>query len=667
MTSGPKIGEHLLFLWGLSRMTPTQVLNLEIDEIVPGFSTFCAGIGTLHQSNEIGYLPLILSSPTDPGVVKTAMMNLVRLAETIGMTHTVITCDQAIYEIAYTLREQYPEEFANVVLMLGGFHLAHNFLKAITKIMRGSGAEDILIAAKVFLQGTANKSFGDRGDYYQSLHGLTILYEVMLRLRCEAIENWRVQYEIDTQCLEHLMETLKDLNTCDSQQELMDLLDRAKPSLYGAENLTSCFREAMDAHPTQKLWSTFLEMVGILLCFICAQREGNWQDYLEQADKILPFLISACHYKYGSYLSLHLKEMKALPQNAPSIYEHFEQGEFTVRRARGRHNGVSPDMVLEQTYNAEVKQKQGLCGITLEPKAQTKWLYTKPVVAEVAGKLRRMLHMEPSYDKTPEHHESGTSIVQKDALAVQSCLQVIATQMVNPFLELNPDSLVCISNGAQASKETQRDLTQLKAIREKAFLSCLEKGGDKLSVKLSTFDSTHSKKSTGKEKSKVSAEINVLQRVSQVIAAGEEVHIEKLVGEHECPDIPPSLFDTDGSLRKGNNSTLVKVILEDTQVRSVKTLPDEATNTAVIVDAMYSIHRWAFRPGEKFQDVEKRYKSFLLHDIPPNTSSVHFCCDRYDHEPSLKAMKRTRCTQTSTQKLYDIQNHLPTPAFREFV
>ena len=172
----------------------------------------------------------------------------------------------------------------------------------------------------------------------------------MLHLRWEAIENWCVQKEIGMQCIEHLMETLKDLNTCDSQQELMGLLDCAKPSLNKAENLTSRFGEAMDAHPTQKVWSTFLEMVGILICFICAQREGNWQGYLEKAGKMLPFLISAGHYIYGTYLSLHLKEMKAPPENAPSIHEHFEQGKFTVRRACG-------SMVLEQTYNAEVEQK----------------------------------------------------------------------------------------------------------------------------------------------------------------------------------------------------------------------------------------------------------------------------------------------------------------------
>ena len=70
-------------------------------------------------------------------------------------------------------------------------------------------------------------------------------------------------------------------------------------------------------------------------------------------------------------------------------------------------------------YNAQVKQKQGLCGITLAPKAQTKWLYTKPIVAEVAGKMKVMPGLESTSDDVLHHHESGPSRVQKDILAVQ--------------------------------------------------------------------------------------------------------------------------------------------------------------------------------------------------------------------------------------------------------
>ncbi len=186
-TDGSAIGEQLLMLWSLARMTPTRLLNAELDKPLPGYSAFCAEIVKPSKANEIGYLPLLPSSPTNPGVVKTAMTNLVQLAAAIGMTHTIITADQAVYEIAYALRKQLPEEFSNVILMLGGFHLSHNYLKAISKIMRGSGAEDILVESGVMLAGTANKSFGDRGDYYQSIHALLALNEIMLSLRMGSI------------------------------------------------------------------------------------------------------------------------------------------------------------------------------------------------------------------------------------------------------------------------------------------------------------------------------------------------------------------------------------------------------------------------------------------------------------------------------------------------
>lgn len=59
-------------------MTPTQLLNLELDENLPGFGAFCACVHETQKANEIRYLPLIPSSSTDPWLVKTTMKNLVK-------------------------------------------------------------------------------------------------------------------------------------------------------------------------------------------------------------------------------------------------------------------------------------------------------------------------------------------------------------------------------------------------------------------------------------------------------------------------------------------------------------------------------------------------------------------------------------------------------------
>lgn len=114
-------------------------------------------------------------------------------------------------------------------------------------------------------------------------------------------------------------------------------------------------------------------------------------------------------------------------------------------------------------------------------------------------------------------------------------------------------------------------------------------------MKFNTFQATRSKKSTGNEQRKPGPEIKLLQRVFQVIAAGEENSLHKLEGEHECTDILPPLFDSVGCLRHCNKSAILKVILEDTKVNSMNHLPDQNTNTAVVIDAMFAIHRWSFR------------------------------------------------------------------------
>jgi len=146
------------------------------------------------------------------------------------------------------------------------------------------------------------------------------------------------------------------------------VLNDAAIHLEETLSLLEKFTKTMSASATHTLWITFLDMMRILVCFLHAQRVGNWLDYLDQAGKMLPYIVAAGHHKYGIYLSLHLQEMKKLPHTAPEVHDRLLHGAFTVRRADGKHNGVSPDMVLEQTYNAEVKQKQGLCGITMKPK-----------------------------------------------------------------------------------------------------------------------------------------------------------------------------------------------------------------------------------------------------------------------------------------------------------
>ena len=65
-------------------------------------------------------------------------------------------------------------------------------------------------------------------------------------------------------------------------------------------------------------------------------------------------------------------------------------------KSRWSPQGVSPDMLLEQTYNADAKDKTSIDGITLNFAARTIWVYTKPVTAAVSTQLKTMLHIHTS-------------------------------------------------------------------------------------------------------------------------------------------------------------------------------------------------------------------------------------------------------------------------------
>jgi hypothetical protein len=138
-------------------------------------------------------------------------------------------------------------------------------------------------------------------------------------------------------------------------------------------------------------------------------------------------------------------------------------------------------------------------------------------------------------------HEAGKKQTSKDLYAVQRANDEITSHMINPFAGAPDTDLVNIATGEKACKDVCKDLTHVKEIGENALKTCLDTGGSKLAVvKLKTFESQKEKRDKGSQvtRSDRSLEVNILQRVSQVIASGGEVDVEELVGMHECTQTP---------------------------------------------------------------------------------------------------------------------------------
>ena len=96
------------------------MLEVEID--CPGSKVSNAFLSqTSTTATPIGYCPFLQDPPTNPDVVKKALkLHCMKSSEKLGLKHTWVTQNQAIYEISYTLRKENPEDFPNLFFELSG-------------------------------------------------------------------------------------------------------------------------------------------------------------------------------------------------------------------------------------------------------------------------------------------------------------------------------------------------------------------------------------------------------------------------------------------------------------------------------------------------------------------------------------------------------------------
>ena len=88
-------------------MPASQLLNVLSEGVLPGFSAFYGRLLPHEDASKIGYLPLILASPSDPCVFKEEMKSLVSIAHALADKWTIITGDQATYELAVVMRDKH--------------------------------------------------------------------------------------------------------------------------------------------------------------------------------------------------------------------------------------------------------------------------------------------------------------------------------------------------------------------------------------------------------------------------------------------------------------------------------------------------------------------------------------------------------------------------------
>ena len=213
--------------WAVSRL---DLANLKAgvketceDQTMPSWGAFNSLITDENlPQKSIRFLPVIPYPVTEYSTVYTSLKHFQDVLGQLNQSHMAVTCDEGVYHIAREIMLQRPEEFSNIVLCIGSFHMLKVVLGSIGKYIEGSAAETIFVENKVFGANVV-KSVLAGTHYERSMKGMMMLSECIERLqwseffRC----NGTSRYQVELCLLKDLKQSVSKKDR-DTSKEILD-------------------------------------------------------------------------------------------------------------------------------------------------------------------------------------------------------------------------------------------------------------------------------------------------------------------------------------------------------------------------------------------------------------------------------------------------------------
>ena len=498
--------------WAILRIDPSRLLTSPVEgvarQLVPSWSGFNAILyPDIACPTNIGYCPLIDASSTEFSTVYTVMKLAQRISESVGQSEVVITFDLAIYVKAKQIQLIYPADFANVIICLGGFHIALNYLAIVGKKDLSSGLEDLLIESGVYAAGTTSVLMNGR-SYNRGVRAHKLCFEALFRLLWKAFLTWYVKREEESILVDDTVK--KKLTLCrekigtDAHAEAMGGFESIQEDLKETiKQLEQFKRERRETSKFFAFWEEYAAMVELLLQFIKAERTGNWKLHLDTVAAMTPYFFAMDRHNYARWLPENLADMNQMEIKHPTVYRQFMSGNHVVSRASNPFSQVSTDMALEQSINGDSKSKGGIVGISQRPAALERWFLTSHERAAITKSLKSMYGVVRDDRLGAAHKESSANRITRDEADVQKLLTCFTSSLMSdPFSSDAGEEVLNFATGVVLPTDisdnllssTEKGREQMDTFVEKRLNKCEVNFWDPLpNLKIETFSSTTKK------------------------------------------------------------------------------------------------------------------------------------------------------------------------------
>lgn len=324
------------FAWFLSRMAISKEENTisvqNTEQTTPSWSSFNSIVTTDNRCKQIvGYLPVLPFPVTDPSTVYTCLCNFKDLLSQLKQKYLAIACDEGVYRIARHITLEHENEFDNIILFMGNFHIIKVLLSCIGKYLKHSGVESIFIETSLIGVSVTDQVLSGQ-NYARSVKGFTFLSEALRRLQLsEFFTNERIKkYENELISIILLKENCETSEVDDCSFLLAELENSCSTLLSDFHSFieTRCKESELFQY-----WNNFLILTTLMHDLIRADRTGDWKLHMSTIKKLQPIFHIMDRTNYSTWSAVYLEDMLQLESKAPEVYEQFMKGRFTVKKS----------------------------------------------------------------------------------------------------------------------------------------------------------------------------------------------------------------------------------------------------------------------------------------------------------------------------------------------
>ncbi|XDV44765.1 hypothetical protein PO909_013005 [Leuciscus waleckii] len=354
-TESTKLINSGYFLWMVNRFS--QKVTHESDS-VPGFTAVRSATvdANFHPTTKI--LTPILPYPTTTfDAIFTRMINFQDVLKQKGDAYGVY---EGVYRIAKEIQLMKPDQFNNIFLGLGGFHMEKIVLAFLCTYLESSGIFDVLVETECY--GTdVIKTVISGSHYARARTAHSMIHEVLTSMMLEAFLTKYPERKTELEALQVNWQSKEPTHEeWNNKKELSDTINAAFQVYLKERALQS---QSFNYWNTSELFPILRDLTNSL----CS---GDWILYLSAMERATSLFFFG-RTNYCRWTPLFLQDCYQL-KKFPLLYDSYINGGFVVNTTK-KGSGVPFDQALEQCYNWPVKVSGGIIGVTRKKEAVALW------------------------------------------------------------------------------------------------------------------------------------------------------------------------------------------------------------------------------------------------------------------------------------------------------